>query len=131
MSAQHSRESRVGIASAGMPTQCVLLRLPMSKVLARASDVEGFRRSICLSQVFARGTFLFSRSSDKRESLSRRMFVCMPTHVLCACKQAFLAIKKNKFNLRKISWTFHELFSFHLQAVHFQLIRLQLIRLNV
>jgi len=51
--------------------------------------------------------------------------------VSCACKQAFHAIKKNKFNLKKISWTLHELFSFDLQAARFQLIRVQLIRLNV
>jgi hypothetical protein len=98
----------------------------MRKVLARASD-----RRICLSQVFACGTFRFLRGLDKRNSSMRRVFVCIPTHVLRACKQAFRANKKNKFNFKKISWTLHELFRFDLQAAHFQLIRLQLIRLNV
>jgi hypothetical protein len=112
-----------------MPTQCILLRSSMSKVLARAYDAECF--GICLSQVFARGTFLFLYGLDKRTSLMKHAFVCMPMQASCACKQAFHAIKKNKFNFKKISWTLHELFSFDLQAARFQLIRLQLIRLNV
>lgn len=124
MSAQHSRENHVGIASIGMPTQCILLRLPMSKVLARAYDAECFGRGICLSQVFARGTFLFLCGLDNRKSLMKRTFVCMPMQALWGCKQAFRAIKKNKFNFKKINWTLHELFSFDLQAARFQLIRL-------
>jgi hypothetical protein len=131
MSAQRSRESNVGIAGSGMPTRDMLSRSSTRKVLARASNVECFDRNICLSQVFACGTFRSLRSSDRRNSLVKGVFVCMPTHVLRACKQAFQANKKNKFNFKKISWTLHELFSFDLQAAHFQLIRLQLIRLNV